>query len=197
MKSTVTTIQTTHELACLTQIQEASAVIVARTLSPTLQAEVALLMQDMYFAGIRLIDKIPALMQVLEAELPYIPTLRHDIEACLEAFQHATDCRKIAFSLAPVAQDMCRRFHTDVVDYRLLCSYMGVGTYFVRPEDAWYPVDEVPHEVIQVMQVGEVILFRGAKSATDSLPALLHKSPPVEASQTRRLLLRLDTNNSF
>jgi hypothetical protein len=49
-------------------------------------------------------------------------------------------------------------------------------------------------ETFEQVKVGEVIIFRGLLSASNTLPALLHKSPPAKQLNIKRLLLRLDTN---
>ncbi|NJO03740.1 MAG: DUF1826 domain-containing protein [Bacteroidia bacterium] len=95
--------------------------------------------------------------------------------------------------LSAVSLRYVPQFHTDVMDYRLLCSYYGIGTYWVAPSDAPEPGTEPDKGAVQVLPLGDVMLFRGALSATDRLPALLHKSPPAQQLGLRRLLLRLDT----
>jgi hypothetical protein len=141
------------------------------------------------FTILKLRAKASQMYALLQEALPTLPHLAQDIQTNVALFAEATGCRQVDMQLSAVAEDMCRRFHTDRVDFRLLCSYAGVGTQFVLPENAPECVDSVSETAIQQLGIGDVMLFRGALSASEALPALLHKL------NIKRLLLRLDTTN--
>ena len=61
--------------------------------------------------------------------------LTEDITSILADFSTALGRRHLHGQLAVVAHDRCRKFHTDYVTVRLLCTYAGPGTEWVRNED--------------------------------------------------------------
>lgn len=179
------------------QIDKASAVIYNRTLSDELEQEVNDFLKIPDFSEISKTGTVKSIAKFLKKYLENYPLLYQDMSQYVEAFSEATGSKKVKFLLFVVASDMCRKFHTDVNDYRLLCTYQGVGTYYVLPEHTDFQTETPPEEHIKVLPIGSVILFRGALSATEEYPALLHKSPPAKTLGTERLLLRLDTNASL
>jgi len=123
--------------------------------------------------------------------------LATDVLNLLEEFCLITGETKPLLELSVVTDNRCRRFHTDLTDYRLLCTYAGPTTlWIVDPEgllDERKGLDEAP-EGFEIDQADEqdVLLFAGAMALTEQGTPLLHKSPALLAGQ-RRLMLRLDT----
>ena len=94
---------------------------------------------------------------------------------------------------------MCRKFHTDINDLRLLCTYVGPGTLWL-PDEA---IDRnmltastqellIEEQHIQQVATGDVVLLKGALFENSN--PILHRSPAIEASGATRFLLRIDTN---
>ncbi|MCU0444523.1 MAG: DUF1826 domain-containing protein [Microscillaceae bacterium] len=190
------TIQKSSRIEVLAQIHEASAVIWQRNLSAKLQTDITQLLNQADFSKIYFKESVAdVIWQLFDNQiLRQLPDLQADIIQLVEQFAKITQATQIRFELSAISSDMCRKFHTDVTDYRLLCSYAGVGTYFVAPEDlSGKLTDNPPSELIQQTALGEVLIFRGAMAATAESPALLHKSPPAQQLGIKRLLLRLDT----
>lgn len=130
--------------------------------------------------------------------------LLRDIEAQLTWFEAITQAKKFRLMLATINDNMCRKFHTDINDLRLLCTYSGPGTL-------WLPDDNVNHAAfndldsknehividesrIQQAPAGAVVLLKGAIYPQENVQAAVHRSPTIEESGDRRLLLRIDTN---
>lgn len=129
-----------------------------------------------------------------------------DIEALLHAFKEVTNSNEIRLRLETVATNMCRKFHTDINDLRLLCTYSG-------PETLWLTDDNInPKAVdarsceesvfleegrIQQAQTGAVVLLKGALYVDDNAKAVVHRSPSIEGDGQKRLLLRFDTSNTI
>jgi hypothetical protein len=189
-------IQKSVDINVLEQIHQAEAVIWQRDLTPNLQKEISDLLAQPDFQEIYFRCKVDELISQLTDNqiLINLSSLQNDLIGLVKQFAQITQTTQIRLDLSAISSDMCRKFHTDVTDFRLLCSYAGTGTYFVASEDLnGKPIENPLDEIIQQTQLGEVIIFRGALSATPEYPALLRKSPPAQQMGIRRLLLRLDT----
>lgn len=125
----------------------------------------------------------------------------NDIMALMGEFGDITQASQFRVTLTTVDSDMCRRFHTDINDLRMLCTYLGKGTLWVS-EGGWdrnfldqqsRDKEFVPEsKYIQQAKAGEVLILKGALHPTGE--AVLHRSPSIEELGEKRLLLRIDTN---
>lgn len=132
--------------------------------------------------------------------------ITQDIENLLHHFGEVTGSTEFRLLLATVKTNMCRRFHTDLNDLRLLCTYSGQGTL-------WLTNDNINHEAlrdhtnttkivlkenkIQQVKTGAVVILKGAMYPQEKVKAIVHRSPTIEKNGERRLLLRIDTNNNL
>jgi hypothetical protein len=98
-----------------------------------------------------------------------------------------------------VNHDMCRKFHTDINDLRLLCTYFGKGTLWVPEEAVSYGklydeknIVDVDFKQVQQAKSGDVIILKGALYPEAN--PILHRSPAIEKIREKRLLLRIDTS---
>lgn len=130
--------------------------------------------------------------------------LLSDVTMLLESFQDVTASNTFRIYLATVNTNMCRRFHTDINELRLLCTYIGPGTL-------WLPDEAVDQKVFhsggtneemlldttltQQVNTGAVAILKGALYPAAS--PILHRSPTIEESKNQRLLLRIDTGESL
>lgn len=126
-----------------------------------------------------------------------------DIRELLHYFKAITKAGSYRLSLAVVNTNMCRKFHTDINDLRLLCTYSGPGTL-------WLPDEYVNREAlnscgdneciitdeskIQQANTGDVVILKGAVYPKSGTKACVHRSPTIEETGETRLLLRIDTN---
>ncbi len=133
-----------------------------------------------------------------------VPLIYEDVKQLLKTFEKISSAQSFRLNLLTVNSDMCRRFHTDINDLRLLCTYSGQGTYWL-PEEA---ADRNRHheggenedivlkpDLIQQAKTGDVVILKGA--LYQGAKAAIHRSPAVEDSGENRLLLRIDTNSSL
>ncbi len=129
--------------------------------------------------------------------------LLEDVLALLELFREVTEISSFRLLLTTVSTNMCRRFHTDINDLRMLCTYVGPGTLWVPDEvidHKAYQQGKANEEIvmdnslIQQANTGDVVILKGALY-TDA-NAILHRSPPLEEQEEKRLLLRIDTNKN-
>ncbi len=131
-------------------------------------------------------------------------SLFEDVSKLLRLFEKLTQTSSFRLLLTTVSTDMCRKFHTDINDLRLLCTYVGPGTLWLPDEiidrkvlQAGGRDEDIITDVQQIQQAsaGEVVLLKGALFP-DADP-ILHRSPSIEKNGEKRLLLRIDTNESI
>ncbi len=129
--------------------------------------------------------------------------LYDDIIRMLKLFQSVSKAKSFRLLLATVNTNMCRRFHTDVNDLRLLCTYYGQGTLWLPEEivnrkalDTCGDNECIVNDesLIQQVATGDIAIIKGAIYPMDSTKACVHRSPTIEESGETRLLLRIDTN---
>lgn len=175
----------------------------ARTLDPKVLETVLMgLAGEVCASGCvtRIVQKLEDQLVVLGFEAE---ALVDDIGMLLDRFVEVGRARELRVSLSPVNTNMCRRFHTDVNDLRLLCTYVGPGTLWlpndavnekaIGSNDPHMPIERSPEDVQQV-GTGHVAILKGALYPGDHVAACVHRSPTIEETGQRRLLLRIDTN---
>ena len=99
------------------------------------------------------------------------PLIIQDIKELLYLFKKITATNGFRLYLATVNTNMCRKFHTDVNDLRMLCTYSGPGTLWLKEnnvnrkaleacgDNACIVIDE---SEIQRAKTGAVVLLKGA-----------------------------------
>ncbi len=129
--------------------------------------------------------------------------LLKDILELLVTFQKVSKSDTLRVLLATVNTNMCKRFHTDINDLRMLCTYYGPGTLWLKDEntnrtvdDSCVNIDEIIKDESRVQQIstGHVAILKGAIYPKKETKAIVHRSPTIEESGDKRLLLRIDTN---
>lgn len=132
--------------------------------------------------------------------------LERDIAWLAESYGALLERRHLHGQLAVVAHDACRKLHVDNVSIRLLCTYAGPGTQWVRNEDvvrenlARIDVDleeanrSVLRHVDAVRQckAGDVLLLKGEAFRRNRGFGAVHRSPPIAARGLRRLVFKID-----
>jgi hypothetical protein len=143
-------------------------------------------------------DAPPAAVRNLACGYQHIPghaAFLADLNWLLSAYACLLGAKRIGLRLRILEQAMCPRFHVDHVPLRLITSYAGAGSQWLR-EDAMSRAslaDAAAQQVSEIEQVavGAVALVKGEKWLGNEGRGLIHRSPPVPAN-TRRLLLTLD-----
>ncbi|MCC5944283.1 MAG: DUF1826 domain-containing protein [Bernardetiaceae bacterium] len=144
------------------------------------------------------------LQTYFEKNLTDYSLLFEDISMLLKLFADLTQVPSFRLTLNTVSTDMCRKFHTDLNDLRMLCTYIGQGTLWLPDEAINLKALQNNHSsnqdivadegLIQQANQGDVVMLKGALYP-DANP-ILHRSPPIESNHEKRLLLRIDTNAS-
>lgn len=145
----------------------------------------------------QLVDTLP---DVGDSEGP--TALVEDIKRLTEAYftlQLTRPERRAAVQLSFIDSDMCRLFHADHVELRLLCTYLGKGTEWLRDEDANRAGlgkgcnDRIIAGEIQHLDTFDVGLLKGSRYPGNEDRGVVHRSPPIVGSTTPwRVMLKID-----
>ena len=128
-------------------------------------------------------------------KLPNRPCLKEDVLSQIRLFLNITKEDSCRLLFSTVSSNMCRKFHTDINDLRLLCTYQGQGTLWVceSEESRVSDPDRIHRDQIHQVDTGDVLILKGALHPEGN--PILHRSPTIEKMKEKRLLLRIDTNN--
>lgn len=109
---------------------------------------------------------------------------------------------KIFFGI--VDTDMCRRFHVDMYELRMLCTYEGQGTMWLTDDNINYSSLQnlegnekivLRNKDIMQIETNDVAIIKGALYPNSSIGGLVHRSPTIENLNQKRIVLRVDTNS--
>lgn len=115
-----------------------------------------------------------------------------DVTWLVAAYTCLVGARRVGLRLRVLTGPMCPRFHVDNVPLRLLTTYVGPGSEWLREQEsprgelhtAQISVDNIQH-----LHAGEVAILKGEKWQGNEGAGLVHRSP---SGQQGRLLLSLD-----
>jgi len=123
-----------------------------------------------------------------------------DLERVAMNFMKLAKAHTIGVRLEKIANDNCRLFHIDHVPLRLISTYRGPGTEWLRNEDVKRSglakgSDELvkkPGAMIQRLEPGWIGILKGERYPGNRGKAIVHRSPSIAGTGTARLLLRID-----
>lgn len=131
--------------------------------------------------GYRAAGKPDALL----AGLPPLPdSLSWAITDLAQRFAALMQCETVRVRVEGITGNACRKVHADYTDLRLICTLSGPGTDYTLGDDPDGPLERIP--------TGMVALFKGREFGAGH-QACLHRSPPIEGTDERRLVLVIDT----
>jgi len=119
-------------------------------------------------------------------ESPERERLIDDAAALADIFAGLMRASYLRLRFDVVTTNACRKFHTDVVTARLICTYRGTGTQYGIATDG-----EKPQHFF-IVPTGAPFLVRGKLWPERPRSGLVHRSPPIEGTGETRLLLVLD-----
>ena len=118
-----------------------------------------------------------------------------DVSWLVSAFACLLGAKRIGVRLRLLDKAMCPRFHVDHVPVRLITTYAGVGSQWLREgvmdRRQLSQPDAEPTGRIEQIHCGEVALLKGTKWHGNEGHGLIHRSPALQANG-RRLILTLD-----
>lgn len=112
--------------------------------------------------------------------------LINDVAALAHIFADLMRVRFLLLRLDVVATNACRKFHTDAVAARLICTYRGTGTQYRLSGEAGAA------QRIFTVPTGSPILMCGTLWPKRPGSGLLHRSPPIKGTGETRLVAILD-----
>lgn len=118
-----------------------------------------------------------------------------DVSWLVSAFACLLGARRIGVRLRLLDKAMCPRFHVDHVPVRLITTYAGIGSQWLREgvmdRRTLSQPDAEPIERIEQILCGEVAMLKGTKWHGNEAHGLIHRSPALKNDE-RRLILTLD-----
>lgn len=120
-----------------------------------------------------------------------------DVAWLVRAFACLVEARRVGLRLRVLDKAMCPRFHVDHVPLRLITTYAGIGSQWLKEgvmprnrlgdprAEPWLLAD------VEQLEAGSVALFKGEKWSGNEGAGIIHRSPPLTAGE-RRLILTLD-----
>ncbi|WP_299522402.1 DUF1826 domain-containing protein [Winogradskyella sp.] len=129
-----------------------------------------------------------------------------DIQSLLLHFKKITKANHFRLYLATINTNMCRKFHMDYNSLRILCTYSGPGTLWLTEDNVnrnaldAYGSNEcivIDENKIKQAKTGAVLILKGAKYSKRFTKGVVHRSPTIEESGQKRLLLRIDIHQSL
>jgi hypothetical protein len=118
--------------------------------------------------------------------------LVEDIGNLVAIFAFITQSDDVDVRLQRVSNDACWKFHRDFVETRLVTTYRGPTTEWVRHTHAEKAIQEQRHfkGPLEHLGNGDVAIFKG--SSTSPNKGVVHRSPPIAGTGLTRLLLCLN-----
>lgn len=118
-----------------------------------------------------------------------------DVSWLVSAFACLLGAKRVGLRLRVLDKAMCPRFHVDHVPVRLITTYAGVGSQWLKEgamdrRQLGNPEAE-PLSSIQQINSGDVALLKGEKWHGNEGFGLIHRSPQPAPGE-RRLILTLD-----
>lgn len=141
-------------------------------------------------------DLIPALTALLDAAGTPDGGMRTaflaDVVGLAKLYMDITGSRLVDIRLDAIHHDACWKFHRDCVAARLLTTYRGPGTQWVRPADdaAALAGQKSYRGPVQQFPRHAVGLFKG--SCAPPASGIVHRSPAIAGTGATRLLLCLN-----
>ncbi|VVQ29375.1 MULTISPECIES: DUF1826 domain-containing protein [Pseudomonas] len=118
-----------------------------------------------------------------------------DLKWLVSAFACLLGAKRIGLRLRVLDKAMCPRFHVDHVPVRLITTYAGVGSQWLKEgamdRQQLGQANAEPQAQIQQLKSGDVALLKGEKWHGNEGFGLIHRSPQPAAGE-RRLILTLD-----
>lgn len=135
---------------------------------------------------------------------PFRRALTRDVERLARTLMRIGGVDELRFAFGVVTTDQCRRFHEDYVRLRLITTYAGPATEWVPEPEVDRSGHSTDHDArlsshsgarfdersVRRAAAGHVLLLKGNQHEHGG-PGGIHRSPPIERSGQRRVLLTL------
>lgn len=132
--------------------------------------------------------------------------LEDDIASIVRDLGEALGQKSLQGSLEVVTTNACTKLHSDFVNVRMICTYVGPGTEWVKNEDVVrenlrrsdVSVEVANRSVLRAPDVvnqcgpGDILFLKGEMFEGNRGTGAVHRSPPVTEQGLRRLVLRVE-----
>ena len=194
----ISTFGTIDGLALIERL-DSNLVIWQRTLSPDLQEWISQVDPET-LPDFRILVKPhevkPALKVLLDSCGLVASEIRHqwveDISELGKVFSKIICSEDIDLRLSHITSDACWKFHKDFVEMRLITTYLGPSTQWVKPTNEQQAIQEQRDHKgpLEELNTGDVAIFKGRCS--DGYEGIMHRSPLISGKGCHRLLLCLN-----
>lgn len=123
-----------------------------------------------------------------------------EIVGVIHDFMDLTGQMAVQIVLGQITGDHCRLFHCDKNHLRLLCTYTGKGTEWLRNEDVHRDglgtgtnAGHIDGRPIQQLRPYDIAIIKGDSYPENEGSGLVHRSPPMLAGDEPRIFLALDS----
>ncbi len=115
-----------------------------------------------------------------------------DINDLVIEFADITRSEDVDVRLERISHDACWKFHRDSIETRLIMTYRGPTTEWVKHAHAEQAIDEQREYEgpLERLGDGDVAIFKGSDASPNR--GIVHRSPPIEGTGLTRLLLCLN-----
>ena len=115
-----------------------------------------------------------------------------DVTDLVIAFAGITISDYVDVRLERVSHDACWKFHRDSVDTRLVTTYRGPTTEWVRHAHAQQAINQQREfrGPLERLGDGDVAIFKGNRTGPNK--GIVHRSPPIAGTGLTRLVLCLN-----
>ena len=130
--------------------------------------------------------------------------LKNDVKRLLTQFSKICNSPNLKIFFGIVDTDMCRRFHTDMYELRMLCTYKGQGTMWLTDDNINYKAlnnyegnEEIVLNTDDIKQLNsaDIAILKGALYPYSKIGGVVHRSPTIENLNQKRIVLRVDNNS--
>jgi hypothetical protein len=130
-----------------------------------------------------------------------------DILHLVDVFSHLFELENVGLRFGMLDKAMCPKFHVDHVPCRLVCTYGGIGTEFLKDvfvnraklgsgsgglSDDVSGLIKGDMDAISTMPAYAIGLLKGSQWEGNEQNGAVHRSPKLTQHSPRRLLLTLD-----
>ena len=164
-----------------------------------------LLIDRPHFSVQRVIDmRSTVICETQRVPLCIYPCLQADLDMLLDMFTTLTDAENVGVRIAVIDKAMCPRFHVDRVALRMVTTWLGHGTQWLKNNDVERsPAGRLrpaltapgclqkPGSPVQAARETDVTLLKGELWQGNSGNGIVHRSPEVDPGQ-RRLVVTID-----
>lgn len=177
----------------------------------TLRPEVALAATAAVAQGVRPYEGVIDDVGGLELVASGIPEVEHraalvsELARAVATFRRFSRARRPAVTFGIVATDQCRKFHVDYVALRLVTTLHGPGTEWLPEAGAERAalnrldedVERANREIVKDPSLvrrcasGDWLFMKGEGWPGQAGAGAVHRSPPIERTGERRLVLTL------